>query len=139
MIRLSVNFPFRKKCVSAGLRGGGGKIVRRQRMTADTDEYESRSEGRSASGGECCPSGQEQLTGGRRGQSFVSGMKAAQRGVYSVPRGKCRPSGHERSAQASFCVRDETVHGRRRRQMAAVSTSFCVWDENRSERRSLGF
>ena len=88
--------------------------------------------------GKCRPWGRGQPTDDRYRQVFASGMKAVQRGVYSVPRGKYRPSGHKRSAQASFRIRDETVHGRRRRQMAAA-TSFRVRDENRSERRSLGF
>ena len=64
------------------------------------------------------------------------GTKAAQRGVYSVPRGKCRPSGHNGRHRQVFAFGMKTVHGRRRWQMAAVSTSFRVWDESRSEERS---
>ena len=39
--------------------------------------------------------------GGRRGQVSAFGMKAVQRGVHSVHRGECRPSGCGRSARTS--------------------------------------
>ena len=39
--------------------------------------------------------------GGRRGQVSASGTKAVQRGVHSVHRGECRPSGCGRSARTS--------------------------------------
>ena len=106
MIRLSVNFPFRKKCVSAGLRGGGGEIVRRQRLTDDTDEFP------------CL--GRKPLRG-----AFIRSL-----GANAIHRG------HNGRHRQVFAFGMKTVHGRRRRQMAAVSTSFRVWDESRSERRS---
>ncbi len=46
----------------------------------------------------------------RRGHDrakFMFGMKTAQRGVYSAPRGKCRLSAYERLVRTGFCVRSE--------------------------------
>ena len=77
----------------------------------------------------------------RRGHDrvkFMFGMKTAQRGVYSAPRGKCRPLGHGQSAQTSFHTRTKTVHGRCGRRMTAGADKFCVRNENRSEGRLFG-
>ena len=38
---------------------------------------------------------------------FMFGMKTAQRGVYSAPRGKCRLSAYERLARTGFRVWSE--------------------------------
>ena len=46
--------------------------------------------------------------GGRHGQVSAFGTKAAQRGVYSAPRGECGLLGRGRSARTSFHVRDES-------------------------------
>ena len=55
---------------------------------------------------------------------FMFGTKTAQRGVYSAPRGKCRPLGHGQSAQTSFHTRIKTVHGRCGRRMTAGADKF---------------
>ena len=65
------------------------------------------------------------MTYGRPARTkFMFGMKTAQRGVYSAPRGKCRPLGHEQSAQTSFHTRTKTVHGRCGRRMTAGADKF---------------
>ena len=65
------------------------------------------------------------MTYGRPARTkFMFGTKAAQRGVYLAPRGKCRPLGHGQLAQTSFHTRTKTVHGRCGRRMTAGADKF---------------
>ena len=76
--------------------------------------------------------------GGRRGQVSAFGMKAVQRGAYSVHRGKCRPSGCGRSARTSPMLGTKPSTGGVGGEWWSTWTSFHVWNESRSEGRLFG-
>ena len=73
--------------------------------------------------------------GGRRGQVFAFGMKAVQRGVYSVHRGECRPSGCGRSARTRPMLGTKPSTGGVGGEWRPTWTSSRIWDESRPERR----
>ena len=65
----------------------------------------------------------------------MSGTKAAQRGVYSVHRGECRPSGCGRSARTSPMLGTKPSTGGVGGEWRPTWTSSHIWDESRPERR----
>ena len=73
--------------------------------------------------------------GGRRGQVSAFGMKAVQRGAYSVHRGECRPSGCGRSARTSPMLGTKPSTGGVGGEWRPTWTSSRIWDESRPERR----
>ena len=68
-------------------------------------------------------------------QVFAFGMKAVQRGVYSVHRGKCRPSGCGRSARTRPMLGIKPSTGGVGGEWRPTWTSSRIWDESRPERR----
>ncbi len=72
---------------------------------------------------------------GRRGQVSAFGTKAVQRGVHSVHRGECRPSGCGRSARTSPMLGTKPSTGGVGGEWRPTWTSFRVRDESRPERR----
>ena len=76
--------------------------------------------------------------GGRHEQVSAFGMKAVQRGAYSVHRGECRPSGCGRSARTSPMLGTKPSTGGVGGEWRPTWTSFRVRDENRPEGRLFG-
>ena len=75
------------------MRGGGGEIVRRQRMTAATDEFPclGRKPLRGAFIRSLGANTVHRVKNGRRGQVSAFGTKTAQRGVHLVSEDECGP------------------------------------------------
>ena len=89
-VHLPVNFPFRKNSFSAECGGGAASATDVIAMT----------------GAGAVQTPRKRPMDGQRGQVFMFGTKAVQRGVYSAPRGKCEPMGswiaHKRPTRTSF-------------------------------------
>ena len=67
--------------------------------------------------------------------SSAFGTKAVQRGVHSVHRGKCRPSGCGRSARTSPMLGTKPSTGGVGGEWRLTWTSSRIWDESRSDGR----